>query len=376
MIPSGQDYFLVADQNGAAWDFATNIYNYIRKRENRSFADLRATYLEGVCGELGDAGERSLVERMVDQSRRQFGSNVNLIPLEVKNHRDGEHVPHVTKNIRGGHCYIIHDGNLNPDRWLVQALTSIDAVKDAEKRTLVTPYTKFMRQDRRDRARTSVTTRVLADCLDATGNKVLTVDVHNKATEALYRQSTFDALHSFPTVTEYLAREHPEMMGNLVVVSPDVGGGERAEKYGNWLGTEEVVVGVKTRSAPGQIKELRFPTNVDFTGKYVLIVDDILDSGGTMGKAASVAKGLGARKVYGYCTHGLFTEGYEEVLTPFDRMFISNTIHQPYMNGMELPGIAQDKLTIIPFDDLFGEAIYRIHNKMSISDLFRKKKPA
>jgi len=372
MIARGSDYSIIAEK-GPAWNFATNVYNYIRKREDRSFAESRTTYIEGVCGELVDQGEKSLVERMFDQNRRQFGSRVNLIPLEVKNHRDGEHVPHVTQNIRGQHCYIIHDGNLNPDRWLVQALTTIDAIKDADKKTLVMPYTKFMRQDRRDKARTSVTTRVLSDCLDNTGNKILTVDVHNKATEALYRRSTFEALHSFPTVTEYLAREYPEIMGNLVVVSPDVGGGERAEKYGNWLGTEEVVVGVKTRSAPGEIKELRFPTNVDFSGKYVLVVDDILDSGGTMGKAANVAKGLGARKVYGYCTHGLFTEGYE-MLEPYERMFISNTIHQPYMNGDDLPGIAQDKLTIIPFDDLFGEAIFRIHNNMSISDLFRKKK--
>ena len=375
MIAASLDYFLIADRNGAAWDFATNIYNFLRAREDVAFAEAKSIFINGTSGEETSANrdERNLVSRMLDQERRQFGGNVNLVPLEVKNHRDGEHVPHVTGNIRGGHCYIIHDGNLNPDRWLVQALTTTDAIKDAEKRTLVTPYTKFMRQDRRDRARTSVTTRVLAQCLDSTGNKILTVDVHNKATEALYRDSTFEALHSFPTVTAYLSREHPDILGNLVVVSPDVGGGERAEKYGNWLGTEEVVVGVKTRSAPGEIKELRFPTNVDFTGKYVLIVDDILDSGGTMSKAALVAKGLGARAVYGYCTHGLFTEGYD-MLEPYERMFISNTIKQPYMNGNELPGIAQDKLTVIPFDDLFGEAIFRMHNRMSISDLFRKKK--
>jgi len=375
MITNGSDYFLIADKKGAAWNFACDVYNSIRKREDAAFAERKTSFIEGVCGLHSDSGERSLVERIFDQSGRQFGGSVNLIPLEVKNHRDGEHVPHVTENIRGGDCYIIHDGNLSPDRWLVQGLTTIDAIKDADSRTLVTPYTKFMRQDRRDKARTSVTTRVLSQCLDITGNKILTVDVHNKATEALYRQSTFEALHSFPTVTAYISENHPEVLGNLVVVSPDVGGGERAEKYGNWLGTEEVVVGVKTRSAPGEIKELRFPTNVDFTGKYVLIVDDILDSGGTMSKAALVAKGLGARAVYGYCTHGLFTEGYE-MLKPFERMFISNSIRQPYMKGDKLPQIAQDKLTIIPFDDLFGEAIYRIHNKMSISDLFRKKIPA
>jgi ribose-phosphate pyrophosphokinase len=221
------------------------------------------------------------------------------------------------------------------------------------------PYQRFMRQERKDESRTSITTRAIAKILNEEHNRVLTLDIHSDAIPGSFR-IPYDPLYSFPTVIKYLGNEHPDILKNLVVISPDVGGGKRAEAFSKRVNGRDVVIGYKVRPNAGDVGKLRLRK---FGGRQVLIVDDILDSGGTLIEAAKAARRQGAERVYGYVTHPLFTKGYEKVVRAFDRLFIGNTVSHPCLARSR-------KVEVISFTELFGEAIYRTNRHDSISALF------
>ena len=369
MINNYNKCSLIANRDGMAWEFASKVCEYIKKREDADLSRKKSAFIDNIVNTNPEIKDHPLLINLTgsifDNFRNQDGNSVELNELKIRKFPDGEHVPIVTSNIRGSNCYFIHDSNLNPDTWLSQLVTTRDSLRSssANRITFVLPYFKFNRQDRKDRSRTSVNTRVIAEATDIHNGKILTLDVHSKATEALYRYATFDGLLSYTTVVEYLRKECPTILENLVVVSPDVGGGERAQSLGNRLGISEIVIGYKIRGESG-VEKIHYPTGVDFTNRKILMVDDIIDTGNTYVKASEEAKRLGAVEVYVYATHGLFTEGYHAVLHNSDKIFLSDTITQPFDSRYSFTQVAKSKITIIPFTDLFGEAIYRINRNI------------
>ena len=202
-----------------------------------------------------------------------------------------------------------------------------------------------------------ISAKVVARAVDDYAQGVLTLDVHNPAIDGFY-ESRFDNLPSFPTAVKHIKPFFEGDLDSLVIMSPDAGGGPRAQSFAKRLGVEQVVIGYKTRSKPGEINGFQIAGDVE--KKNVLIVDDIVDSGGTLINACSVAQQRGARKMYGYAPHGLFTKGKERVLSCFDRFWIGDSLSQQPAGNLE----------VISFAPLFADAMYRIARGLSLSELF------
>jgi ribose-phosphate pyrophosphokinase len=285
--------------------------------------------------------------------------NFELNKITIKKFRDGEIRPKIELNIRGKSCFFIHDCSKAPDAWFLELALINEAIKKSSAKEIidVLPYLKFSRQDKKDESRVSINAQVVAQLIDSNANGVLTLDVHNPALDGFYK-NRFDNLYSFKTVVEHLKSKHPEIFKNLVVMSPDAGGTQRANAFAKFAGIGDIAIGYKLRKTAGEVESIKILGEVK--GKNVLLIDDMVDSGNTLIKACKVAKEQGAKKVYGYCTHGLFTEGVEKVVDNFDLFFVGNTLVQK-----EHP-----RLEIISFVPLFAEAIYRISQGESLSALY------
>jgi ribose-phosphate pyrophosphokinase len=312
-------FSIIADPEAPNWDFALKIFEYLSKKTD----------------------------------------DFELNKVNIKKFRDGEVKPKIELNIRGKCCFLIHDSSKEPCRWFLElALINQALVKSSASEIIdVLPYLKFSRQDRKDESRVSINAKVIADIIDRNANGVLTLDVHNPAIDGFYKKR-FDNLYSFKTVIDHLKLNHPEIINNLVVMSPDAGGTERANAFAKKIGAVDIAIGYKQRKTAGEVESLRIIGDVN--GKNVIIIDDLVDSGNTLIKACKVARELGARKVYAYCTHGLFTEGVDKVVSNFDLFFIGDTLVQKPHPSLE----------IISFVPLLAEAIYRISKGDSLSALF------
>jgi len=225
---------------------------------------------------------------------------------------------------------------------------------------VVLPYTRFARQDRKDESRVSVNAKALADCVSLYAHRGMTVDLHCPNIQE-YFKIPFDNLYSFPALIKYLKENHSEFLENLVVVSPDLGGGKRAEALVKRLVKQgingDVALGYKTREKPNEVARTVVIGNVE--GKNCLIVDDIIDTGGTIVKTAEELRGRGAKSVCGFAPHGLFTNG-TEYLKVFDKIFVGDTLNCTLGENFETVSLVS----------LFGEAIYKIIVGESLSVLF------
>jgi ribose-phosphate pyrophosphokinase len=310
---------IIADPKGDAWELACKIYKYLVEKED--FFELNE--------------------------------------LSIKKFRDGEIKPKISKNVRGKNCFFIHS-NKNTAYWHLELCLVNNALRNssAHETIDVLPYLKFSRQDRKDESRVPISAQVVADNIGRYDHtRILTVEVHNPSIQGFF-QCPFDSLYTFPIIIDYLKNFHPEITEDLVIMSPDTGGAKRAEAFAKRLGKNDVAFGYKSRPVEGEVDQLKILGDVK--DKNVLIIDDIVDSGNTLIKASQAAKEQGAKKVYAYCTHGLFTEGVERVTSNFDKFFIGDTVKQESNNNLE----------IISFAPLLAEAILRISKGQSLSALF------
>lgn len=282
-----------------------------------------------------------------------------LIGMRFSDFRDGEMKPQILENIRGKNCFFIHDSQLPAADWFTRLVLGCATLytSDAREVTAVLPYLRFARQDRKDAPRVPISSRVIADAVQPYIARAISVDIHNPAIQGFYR-IPFENLHTFLLVAAYLKKKHAEILQNMVIMSPDAGGAGRARKFAQCIGSEDVVIGYKVRKTAGEVAAFRLLGDV--SGKQVLIIDDIIDSGGTLIAACKRAREMGATKVYAYATHGLFTKGIEQ-FQAFDKVFVSDSLYNDYKHPL---------LSVIPLAPLFAEAIHRITQGESISALF------
>jgi len=295
-------------------------------------------------------------------------------PHEERAFEDGEHKIRPLVGVRGADCYAIqslHGGpSESPNDKLCRLLFFIGSLKTsgAARVTAVIPYLAYCRKDRQTKARDPLTARYLAQLLEAAGTEcVMAMEVHNLAAfqNAFRCQSVaLDGRALFLERAAALAGDAP-----VVVASPDPGGVKRAQLFGEALERRlarpvGTVLMEKRRSA-GVVSGTVLAGDV--AGATVLVVDDLIASGGTMVRAARACRGAGARGVHGLAAHGLFTGNAAEALAEpaLDGLTVSDTV--PPFRLPEGPGRA--RLTCVSAAPLFGEAIRRLHENGSISDL-------
>ncbi len=284
----------------------------------------------------------------------------HLNEFRVKRFRDGEIKVKIKDNIRRKNCFFIHDSSLHPSEWITQIIFANEAMKNSSADEIidVLPYLRFSRQDRKDESRVSINAKAIADVISLYADRVLTLDSHFTQIQGFY-STPLDNLYSSKILLKYLQEKHPDFLENIVVMSPDAGGTSRAKAFALKLGVKNIAIGYKHRPKEGEIDEFKIIGNV--SGMNVLIIDDIVDSGNTLIKTAQEARKEGAKKVYAYCTHGIFSENARDRISKeIDLMIVSNSIYQP----------ENEKIEVIPLEDLFSQAIYRTNEGSSLSELF------
>jgi len=287
-----------------------------------------------------------------------------VVNSSIKKFNDGEIYIEINENIRGNSIFIIQSISSPANDNLMELLLCIDALKrsSAKNITAVIPYFGYARQDRKVVPRTSISAKLVSNLITKAGaDRVVTVDLHAGQIQGFF-DIPVDNLFTTPIFARHAKKNIKGK--NIICVAPDVGGTERARALGKILGVELAIVD-KRRPKPGQSKVMNVIGNVK--GKTCIIVDDIIDSGGTIINAAKALKDRGAKEVYVYITHGVLTgEAIDKIKkSVIKKLVITDTIDN------------QDKIKkaknveVLPISTLMGEAIKRISNSTSVSDLFK-----
>jgi ribose-phosphate pyrophosphokinase len=294
-----------------------------------------------------------LAEKIASRIGKPLGT------IELKRFSDGEIWVKYGENIRGLDVFIVQSTNPPSDNWM-ELLIMIDAAKRASAKTItaVIPYFGYARQDRKDQPRVAITAKLLANLLTVAGtDRIITMDLHAAQIQGFF-DIPFDHLFG-----SSVFRGNIELYKkNLVVVSPDVGGIKMARAYAKMLDCSLVVID-KRRPKQNLAEVMNVIGEVD--GKDILIVDDLIDTGGTFVGAVEALKEKGALNIYGAITHPVLSGKALERIgnSLITKLYVTDTIN--------IEGIDQEeKIQVISSADLFAEAIRRTFNNESISSLF------
>lgn len=286
---------------------------------------------------------------------------VSVGASEVKHFSDGEVQVKIDESVRGADVFVIQPTSAPVNENLMELLIMIDAVRRASARriTAVLPYYGYARQDRKTRARDPITAKLVANILTASGaRRVLTMDLHAGQIQGFF-DIPVDHLPGVPILAEYFMQRRLE---NVVVVSPDLGGVTRARDLAERIGAPIAIID-KRRPEPNVVEV----TNIigAIRDKTVIMVDDIIDTAGTITKGAAALKQWGVNDIYVCCTHGVLSGPALKRLAeaPINEVVITNTIPVPEEKLI-------DKIKILSVAPLLGEAIIRIHEDLSVSKLF------
>jgi ribose-phosphate pyrophosphokinase len=297
---------------------------------------------------------RPLAERIA----RYVGRS--LTETTIARFADGEIYAHIQENIRGVDAFIIQSTPAPADN-LMELLILIDACKraSAQRVTAVIPYLGYARQDRKDKPRVAITAKLVANLITSAGaDRGLTMDLHTPQIQGFF-DIPLDHLFAAPVLLDYVEHLKPK---RPMVVAPDVGSVKMARAFAKRLNAELAVVD-KRRTSANVSETMNLIGEVE--GRDVIIVDDLIDTAGTLANAAELCMARGARSVRAAATHGLLSGQARQRLeaSPLETVAITNTLDQA---GGPLPA----KFEILDVAPLLGEAIRRIHNAESVSSLF------
>ncbi|EDP74945.1 ribose-phosphate pyrophosphokinase [Hydrogenivirga sp. 128-5-R1-1] len=287
--------------------------------------------------------------------------NVHISDMLVTKFSDGEVRVQINESIRGADVYVFQSLSNPANQHIMELLLIIDALKrsSAGRITAVIPYFAYARQDRQDKPRTPVSARLLADLITVAGaNRVVTIDLHSPQIQGFF-DIPVDHLSALPVLHDYTKKNL--ILENPIVVSPDAGGVERARQLANKLGCGIAII-YKRRPEPNKAEVLDVVGDIE--GKEAIIIDDLIDTAGTMVAAANMLINRGAKRVLACATHGVLSGPAVERLTnsPIEQVIITNTI--PVEDKLF------NKLKVVSVAPLLGEAIKRIHEEESVSSLF------
>lgn len=320
---NGEPILILADPNGKAYNFAKKIYEKLNSNEKRD-------------------------------------RHYHLGNLEIKKFNDGEIFAKINENVRKKTCFYIHDSTMPAQDWAMSLAIINDALmrSSAGKINNVLPYMKYSRQDRMAAPRTPITSSVLANMIQQNAYRIITTDLHNPTIQGSY-QIPFDNLKAYPVMINHLKQKHPEFLKNAVLVAPDIGSAKKVEGYVRRLGLD-VAIADKKRKEAGKVDSMTMIGDVK--GKNAIIVDDMIDTGGTLLKAVEIVKKRGGKQIYACATHGLFSKDSRKRFqdSKLEKVIVTDSI----------PQNSKGKIEVISLDNLFADTIFRISHGQSISEMF------
>lgn len=288
---------------------------------------------------------------------------MDLGPMVRKRFADGELYIQVQESIRGCDVYLMQPTCHPVNDHLMELLIMIDACRQASARqiTAVIPYYGYARADRKTAGRESITAKLVANLITQAGaSRILAMDLHSAQIQG-YFDIPFDHVYGSPVILDYL---NSKQLEDIVVVSPDVGGVARARAFAKKLNDAPLAIIDKRRQAHNVAEVM----NVigDVVGKTAVLVDDMIDTGGTISEGAKLLREEGARQVYACATHAIFSPPAIDRLSSglFEEVIITNTVPVAEDNRFE-------QLTVLSVANLLGETIWRIHEDSSVSSMFR-----
>jgi ribose-phosphate pyrophosphokinase len=286
-----------------------------------------------------------------------------LINTNIKRFADGEIYIEINENIRGNSVFVIQSTSTPANDNLMELLLCIDALRrsSAKNITAVIPYFGYARQDRKVAPRTSISAKVVSNLITNAGaNRIVTVDLHAGQIQGFF-DIPVDNLFTTPLFARYIKKKFKNK--NLVCVSPDVGGVQRTRGLATKIKADLAIID-KRRPEPGKSQVMNIIGEVK--GKNCIIVDDIIDSGGTIVNAVEALKKAGAIDVYVFITHAVLSgEAAEKIKkSKIKKLIITDTID----NSIKIKN--NSKIEVISIAPLMAEAINRISNSTSVSDLF------
>ena len=281
---------------------------------------------------------------------------------QVKRFSDGEVWVEIDENVRGAEVFVIQPTSQPANEHLMELLIMIDALKRASAASIaaVMPYYGYARQDRKVAPRTPISSKLVADLLATAGaSRVLSMDLHAGQIQGFFNIPV-DNLFAMPTMIEYIQKH---LKNNLVVVAPDAGAAERTRAYAKRLGAPMAMID-KRRSRPNESEVMHLIGDVE--GRTAIIVDDIVDTAGTLVLGAEAVLKNGAKEVYACVTHPVLSGPAIERLekSPIAKLVVTNTIRlSPNVKNCK-------KIEVLDVAPLLGEAIRRIYQSDSVSSLF------
>ena len=301
------------------------------------------------------AGREStyLAEKIAMEYGIELGNNI------VTEFSDGEFQPSFEENVRGRDVFIVQS-TFAPTDNLFELLMMVESAHRASANTIVAviPYFGFARQDRKDKPRVSIAAKLVANLLAVAGvTRVITIDLHADQIQGFF-DVPVDHLYASSIFIPYLRKLN---LPNLTMASPDTGGTRRAATYAKIMNTDFVIC-YKQRSKPNEITKMALVGDVE--GRDIVLVDDIIDTAGSMTKAAQLMVDNGANSVRAFCTHPVFSgEAYNRIeASPFTEVVVADTI--PMQKESE-------KITVLSTAKLFADVIGRVESNQSISSLFK-----
>ena len=287
-----------------------------------------------------------------------------LVNSSIRKFADGEIYIEINENIRGNSIFIVQSISSPANDNLMELLLCIDALKrsSAKNITAVIPYFGYARQDRKVVPRTSISAKLVSNLITQAGaNRVVTVDLHAGQIQGFF-DIPVDNLFSTPIFARHARKKIKSK--KIICVAPDVGGTERARALGKLLNVGLAIVD-KRRPKPGQSQVMNVIGDVE--GQTCIIVDDIIDSGGTIVNAAKALKSRGAKDVYVYITHGVLSG---DAIKKIKNSVIKNLVITDTIDNVHKTKNVKN-IEVLPISGLMGEAIKRISNSTSVSDLFK-----
>lgn len=286
---------------------------------------------------------------------------VSVGSAKVSRFSDGEIQVKINESVRGADVFIVQPTNTPVNEHLMELLIMVDAVRRASARriTAVLPYYGYARQDRKTRARDPITAKLVANLLHASGaRRVITMDLHAGQIQGFF-DIPVDHLPCVPILAQYFIQQK---LSDLTVVSPDLGGVTRARDLAERIGAPIAIID-KRRPEPNVAEIMNIIGEIK--GRNVIMIDDIIDTAGTIAQGAKALKEWGAKDIYICCTHPVLSgpalKRLEEA--PVKEVLVTNTIHVPQEKVIS-------KMKILSVAPLLGEAIIRIHEDLSVSKLF------
>jgi ribose-phosphate pyrophosphokinase len=302
------------------------------------------------------SGSRKLTARICDYLRIPQGKN------ETLHFSEGNTFVRILENVRGRRVYLVQSTVFPTNDNFMELLFWIDAFKRAgtETVTVIIPYFSYAKGDKKDEPRVSIRGRVCADAIEASGaDRVVTMDLHAPQIQGFFHLPV-DNLYALPILVDCIKAKK---LQDIIVVSPDVGFAKQARKYASSLGVS-IAIADKERIAHDE-KATILQIIGDVKGKTAVVVDDFTISGGTLANVSEKLVEQGAKAVYAVVTHGVLAKGSVERIdkSPIKQLLITDTVENQ-------PVQFSDKIEVVSVASLFAEAIKRIHNRESISEMF------